>query len=159
MLAAVRAMPRLVGGTLRRAWPADRPAMVAVAVSEIGQGIAAAVGLLAVNAVMHALLGGGAPVDRLYAALPALVTVGVTAVVNAGLACWSTSRAGRLEPLVERLATAEYLAAALAGSAQLELVSGVVQLLPEDAMFDAMLRGWRAQQKLRGLKDETIDPR
>lgn len=48
---------------------------------------------------------------------------------------------------------------ALAGSAQLELVSGVVQLRPEDAMFDAMLRGWRAQQKSRGLKDDTIDPR
>ncbi|MFD8194536.1 ATP-binding cassette domain-containing protein [Streptomyces wuyuanensis] len=114
MLAAVRAMPRLVGGTLRRAWRADRPALVAVAVSEIGQGVAAAVGLLAVNAVMHALLGGGAPVDRLHAALPALVTVGVIGVVNAGLACWSTSRAGRLEPLVERLATTEYLAAAAA---------------------------------------------
>lgn len=28
----------------------------------------------------------------------------------------------------------------LAGSAHLELVSGVVQLRPEDAMFDAMLR-------------------
>lgn len=48
---------------------------------------------------------------------------------------------------------------ALAGSARLELVSGIVQLRPEDAMFDAMLRGWRAQQKSRGLKDETIDPR
>ncbi|WP_308436790.1 hypothetical protein [Streptomyces poonensis] len=48
---------------------------------------------------------------------------------------------------------------ALAGSAQPELVSGMVQLRPEDAMFDAMLRGWRAQQKSRGLKDDTIDPR
>ncbi|MFD9968586.1 ABC transporter ATP-binding protein [Streptomyces sp. NPDC059013] len=114
MLSAVRAMPRLVGGTLRRAWRADRSALVAVAVSEIGQGVAAAVGLLAVNSVMHALLGGGAPVDRLYAALPALGVVGAVGVVNAGLACWSTSRAGRLEPLVERLATTEYLAAAAA---------------------------------------------
>ncbi|MEU3298806.1 ABC transporter ATP-binding protein [Streptomyces sp. NPDC006678] len=114
MLSAVRAMPRLVGGTLRRAWRADRPALVAVAVSEVGQGIAAAVGLLAVNAVMYALLGGGTPVERLHAALPALITAGVVAVVNAGLACWSTSQAGRLEPLVERLATTEYLAAAAA---------------------------------------------
>ncbi|MFD5650576.1 site-specific integrase [Streptomyces sp. NPDC127039] len=48
---------------------------------------------------------------------------------------------------------------ALAGAAHLELVSGVVQLRPEDAMFDAMVRGWRAQQKSRGLKDETIVPR
>jgi len=47
----------------------------------------------------------------------------------------------------------------LAGSARLELVSGVVQLRPEDAMFEAMLRGWRAQQAARGLKDDTIAPR
>ncbi|NEA60816.1 tyrosine-type recombinase/integrase [Streptomyces sp. SID13666] len=48
---------------------------------------------------------------------------------------------------------------ALAGAAHMELVSGVAQLRPEDAMFDAMLRGWRAQQKSRGLRDDTIDPR
>ncbi|MGH3927454.1 MAG: tyrosine-type recombinase/integrase, partial [Pseudonocardiaceae bacterium] len=37
--------------------------------------------------------------------------------------------------------------------------SGVVQLRPEDAMVGAMLRGWRAQQTARGLKDDTIGPR
>jgi site-specific recombinase XerD len=47
----------------------------------------------------------------------------------------------------------------LAGAAHLELVSGVVLLQPEDAMFEAMLRGWRAQQAARGLKDDTIAPR
>ncbi|MDJ0466451.1 ABC transporter ATP-binding protein [Streptomyces sp. H27-C3] len=114
MVSAIRAMPRLVGGTLRRAWGADRSALLAVGISEIGQGIAAAVGLLAVNAVMHALLGGGTPVERLHAALPALIAGAVVAVVNAALAGWSTSRAGRLEPLVERVATTEYLAAATA---------------------------------------------
>ncbi|MER5898062.1 ABC transporter ATP-binding protein [Streptomyces sp. NPDC001876] len=111
LLSAIRAMPRLVAGTLRRAWVADRPALLVVGVSEVGQGIAAAVGLLAVNSVMHALLGGGDPVDRLRAAVPALVVGAVVAVVNAGLAALSTSRAGRLEPLVERIATTEYLAA------------------------------------------------
>jgi hypothetical protein len=40
----------------------------------------------------------------------------------------------------------------LAGAAHLELVSAVVQLRPEDAMFEAMLRGWRAQQTARGLR-------
>ncbi|MEN8652069.1 ABC transporter ATP-binding protein [Streptomyces sp. 21So2-11] len=114
MVSAIRAMPRLVCGTLRRAWDADRSALLAVGISEIGQGIAAAVSLLAVNAVMHALLGGGTPVERLHAALPALIAGAVVAVVNAGLAGWSTSRAGRLEPLVERIATTEYLAASTA---------------------------------------------
>src|SRR6266511_708953 len=41
----------------------------------------------------------------------------------------------------------------------LELVSGVVQLRPEDAMFEAMLRGWRAQQTARGLREDTIGAR
>jgi integrase/recombinase XerC len=47
----------------------------------------------------------------------------------------------------------------LAGAAHLELVSGVVQLRPEDAMVEAMLRGWRAQQTARGLQEETIEAR
>lgn len=44
----------------------------------------------------------------------------------------------------------------LAGAARLELVSGVVQLRPEDAMVEAMLRGFRAQQFARGLREDTI---
>ena len=47
----------------------------------------------------------------------------------------------------------------LAGAAHLELVSGVVHLRPQDAMFEAMLRGWRAQQVARGLQESTIEPR
>lgn len=47
----------------------------------------------------------------------------------------------------------------LAGSAHLELVSGVALLRPEEALFEAMLRGWRAQQKSRGLRDETVEDR
>ena len=44
----------------------------------------------------------------------------------------------------------------LAGAAHLELVSGVTQLRPEDAMFEAMLQGWRAQQTARGLREDTM---
>ena len=47
----------------------------------------------------------------------------------------------------------------LAGSALLELVSGVVSLRPEDAMFEAMLSGWRAQQAARGLREDTVADR
>ena len=47
----------------------------------------------------------------------------------------------------------------LAGSAQLELVSGVAHLRPEDALFDAMLHGFGAQQLARGLRRETIGAR
>ncbi len=47
----------------------------------------------------------------------------------------------------------------LAGSAQLVLVSGVAQLRPEDAMYEGMLRGWRAQQHARGPRSDTIEGR
>jgi integrase/recombinase XerC len=47
----------------------------------------------------------------------------------------------------------------MAGAAHLEMVSGVVALRPEDAMFEAMLRGWQAQQAARGLQEGTIAPR
>jgi hypothetical protein len=48
----------------------------------------------------------------------------------------------------------------LAGAAHLQLVSGVVQLRPEDTMVEAMLAGWRAQQTARGLRDlATMAPR
>ncbi|MEV5898538.1 hypothetical protein [Streptomyces sp. NPDC052127] len=84
-----------------------------MAVSEIGQGIAAAVGLLAINAVMHALLASsGDAAQRLHALLPGLLAAAAIGVVNSALAAWSTSRAGRLEPMVERIATTQYLAAA-----------------------------------------------
>ncbi|MFF0204567.1 ABC transporter ATP-binding protein [Streptomyces sp. NPDC005017] len=113
MTSALRSMPALVGATLRMAWQADRRALLAVGVSEIGQGIAAALGLLAVNAVMHALIAGdGGAVERLHGLLPGLLAAGVIGVVNSVLAAWSTSRAGRLEPKVERTATTQYLAAA-----------------------------------------------
>ncbi|MBW1597216.1 ABC transporter ATP-binding protein [Streptomyces sp. JJ38] len=121
MMSALRSMPALVGTTLRMAWQADRRALLAVAVSEIGQGIAAAIGLLAINAVMHALLAGtGSAAERLHALLPGLLAVAAIGVANSALSAWSTSRAGRLEPKVERIATTQYLAAA--ASVELEAI-------------------------------------
>jgi site-specific recombinase XerD len=35
----------------------------------------------------------------------------------------------------------------------------VAHLRPEDAMFEAMLRGWRAQQVARGLRVDTVEAR
>ncbi|WP_329327710.1 ABC transporter ATP-binding protein [Streptomyces mirabilis] len=121
MTSALRSMPALVGATLHMAWQADRRALLAVAVSEMGQGIAAAIGLLAINAVMHALLAGsGSAPERLHALLPGLLAAAAISVVNSALSAWSTSRAGRLEPKVERIATTQYLAAA--ASVELEAI-------------------------------------
>jgi site-specific recombinase XerD len=44
----------------------------------------------------------------------------------------------------------------LAGSARLVLVQGPSLLHPEWAVFDAMLAGWRAQQRSRLLSDTTV---
>jgi site-specific recombinase XerD len=63
------------------------------------------------------------------------------------------------DPVLKRRRVVGVARGDLAGSAQLELVSGVAQLRPEDTMFDAMLRGWRAQQLARGLREETIEGR
>ncbi|MFG2365827.1 ABC transporter ATP-binding protein [Streptomyces mirabilis] len=121
MTSALRSMPALVGATLRMAWQADRRALLAVVVSEMGQGIAAAIGLLAINVVMHALLAGsGSGAERLHALLPGLLAAAAISVVNSALSAWSTSRAGRLEPKVERIATTQYLAAA--ASVELEAI-------------------------------------
>ncbi|MFJ8027678.1 ABC transporter ATP-binding protein [Streptomyces sp. NPDC096311] len=121
MMSALRSMPALVGAALRMAWSADRRALLAVVVSEIGQGVAAAVSLLAINAVMHALLAGsGDAAQRLHALLPGLLAAAAIGVVNSALSAWSTSRAGRLEPMVERIATTQYLAAA--ASVELEAI-------------------------------------
>ncbi|TXL85588.1 ABC transporter ATP-binding protein [Streptomyces sp. IB2014 016-6] len=113
LLSSVRAMPRMVAGTLRLAWRTDRPALVTVGVAEAGQGLTAALSLLVVNSVLGSLLGGGSAADRVSDALPALVVGAVVAVVGALLASWSTSAAGRLEPKVERAANEEYLRAAV----------------------------------------------
>jgi len=44
----------------------------------------------------------------------------------------------------------------LAGSARLVLVRGAALLHPEQAVFDAMLAGWRAQQRSRLLAELTV---
>src|SRR4051794_35851168 len=48
---------------------------------------------------------------------------------------------------------------AVPGSALLELTAGVAFLRPEDAMVEAMLRGWQAQQLSRGLRQDSIEAR
>lgn len=113
LLSSVRAMPRMVAGTLRLAWRTDRPALVTVGVAEAGQGLTAALSLLVVNSVLGSLLADGSAADRVSDALPALVVGAVVAVVGALLASWSTSAAGRLEPKVERAANEQYLRAAV----------------------------------------------
>ncbi|MCK2144821.1 ABC transporter ATP-binding protein/permease [Streptomyces sp. WAC00276] len=114
LAATLRAFPSMVAGTLRLAARADRRALWTVGAAEVGQGAAAAVGLVLVNQVLGALLGTGEVADRLHGALPALVAGGAVAVVGALLASLSTAATGRLEPKVERTANERYLSAVVA---------------------------------------------
>ncbi|MBT1186598.1 ABC transporter ATP-binding protein [Streptomyces sp. CJ_13] len=113
LLSTLRAMPRMVRGTLRLAWDTDRPALLTVAAAEAGQGVTSAVGLLVLSAVLRTLFGAGSPAERLHEALPALAAGALVAVLGAVLASRSTAAAGRLEPKVERAAQEQYLHAAV----------------------------------------------
>ena len=75
----VRRLPMMLSSAVRLAWQADRQAARIVAAAELGQGIARAVSLVAINHVLTDLLAGGAVTDRLRAALPALIAIAVTA--------------------------------------------------------------------------------
>lgn len=107
--AMARRLPHLIVSTIRLAWRADRRALRTVAVAELGQGLSQAVGLVAINQVLAAVLSAGPVGHRLHAALPALLTIAVTGAVGALAASASTSGTGRLEPKVERVATEMYL--------------------------------------------------
>ncbi|MGC0332691.1 ATP-binding cassette subfamily B protein [Streptomyces sp. SAI-170] len=112
--AMITRLPALLGSSLALAWQADRRAARIVLAAEAGRGLAQAVNLLAVNAVLARLMAGGPIEDRLRGAAPALVTVAAVLLLGALLRAASTYATGRLEPKVERLATERYLERAAA---------------------------------------------
>ncbi|RZU46122.1 hypothetical protein EV284_0790 [Streptomyces sp. BK022] len=104
------ALPHMVGMVLRTGWTADRRALMGVVTAELGQGVTAGWGLVAVNGVLAQLFASGPTVNKLRDALPSLVALAVVAVAGAVLAAWSTAMSGRLEPQVERAVSARYYA-------------------------------------------------
>ncbi|WP_347404555.1 ABC transporter ATP-binding protein [Streptomyces sp. MST-110588] len=110
--AMVARLPHLLALTARLARKADARALRMVVCAEVGRGLAQAVGMVAVNGVLAALLSVGSTTQRLRDAVPALAVVGVAGVVGAVLRAVSVQGTGRLEPAVERVATEIYLEAA-----------------------------------------------
>ncbi|MGJ6964326.1 ABC transporter ATP-binding protein [Streptosporangium sp. G11] len=103
-LTIARRLPALVSQAVRLAWLADpRDTVVAIALSLLS-GAFTAFGLLATTGVLSALFAAGPTPDRVRAALPSLILVGVAAALRtltqAG-AGWAQSR---LEPQVGRIA-------------------------------------------------------
>ncbi|MFF3843810.1 ABC transporter ATP-binding protein [Streptomyces sp. NPDC002328] len=107
-------LPALLAVSLRLARQADPRAAAIVMASEVGRGVAEAVGLLAVNSILGRLVGDGTIEDRLRGAVPALAVMAAVLMVGAVLRAASTYATGRLEPKVERVATELYLERAAA---------------------------------------------
>ncbi|REK85283.1 ABC transporter ATP-binding protein [Streptomyces inhibens] len=110
--AMVVRLPHLLALTARLAHRADARALRMVVGAETGRGVMQAVAMVNINGVLAALLGTGATTERLRSAVPALLTVGLVAIVGTVLKSVSTMGTGRLEPKVERVATELYLEAA-----------------------------------------------
>lgn len=102
-------LPRQVAVAVRLAREADPRAFATVALSEITRGVAQAVSLVAVNALLVELLAPGDITGRLRAALPSLVLVAVLAVIGSACRSASSAATGILEPKAQRVATERYL--------------------------------------------------
>ncbi|MFI0232676.1 ABC transporter ATP-binding protein [Streptomyces sp. NPDC017086] len=105
------ALPRMVGMVLRTGWETDRRALTGVVIAQLGQGVTAGWGLVAVNSVLTELFADGPTADKLRDTLPSLAALAVAAVATAVLSAWSTAMSGRLEPQVERAVSARYYTA------------------------------------------------
>ncbi|MGP3973513.1 ABC transporter ATP-binding protein [Streptomyces sp. 8N114] len=102
------ALPRMVGVVLRAGWAADPRALTGLVTAQIGQGLTAAFGLVAVNGALSKLFADGPASDKLQQSLPALAMLAIVSVGSALLSAWSTAMSGRLEPQVERAVSLRY---------------------------------------------------
>ncbi|MFB9890667.1 ABC transporter ATP-binding protein [Planobispora takensis] len=103
-LTIARRLPALIAQAVRLAWRASpRDTLTTIVLSTLG-GVFTAFGLLATTGVLSALFEAGPTPERVKAALPSLILVGVAAtlrtLVQAG-AGWAQSR---LDPQVGRIA-------------------------------------------------------
>jgi len=106
--AMARELPGMVALVVRAAWAVDRRGLLALLVAEVGQGVAAGLGLLATNRALVALFGDAPTGDRLRDAMPALGFIMCVSAVAALLSALSVAATSRLEPQVERVCTARY---------------------------------------------------
>jgi ABC-type multidrug transport system fused ATPase/permease subunit len=103
--AMARRLPAMVGQALSIAWQASRRDTAAALAFNLTAGVATGLGLLATRGVLQALFTAGPTVDRVRAAVPALVAVAVATAVRSSLTIAAGWAQARLEPQV--LTTAE----------------------------------------------------
>ncbi|MET7331039.1 ABC transporter ATP-binding protein [Nonomuraea sp. NPDC005650] len=99
-----RRLPSLVAAALRMAWQAS-PRDTAVALAgNLVAGVFTVFGLVATSDVLASLLAAGPTLDRVWAALPALLLVAAATGLRGALLAGAGWAQARLKPLVERLA-------------------------------------------------------
>ncbi|WP_424535889.1 ABC transporter ATP-binding protein [Sphaerisporangium viridialbum] len=103
-LTVARRLPALIGHAVRMAWQASpRDTVATISLSVLG-GVFTAFGLLATTGVLQALFSAGPTPDRVKAALPSLLLVGVAATLRTTLEAGAGWAQSRLEPQVGRIA-------------------------------------------------------
>ncbi|MEV7806261.1 ABC transporter ATP-binding protein [Microbispora sp. NPDC088329] len=148
-LTVARRLPRLVRQALGIAWEASpRDTVATVTLSMLG-GVFTAFGLLATTGVLTALFQAGPTPDRVRAALPSLLLVGLAATARTALQAGANWAQSRLEPQVSRI-TEERL---------YTLTSRVELVCFDDPEFhDALQRArMRGMQMAEAVVSTTID--
>ncbi|MGW2014229.1 ATP-binding cassette domain-containing protein [Streptomyces sp. NPDC001927] len=108
-----RRLPALVARSLRMAWTVDRVATAGLLVCQIGTGVLAALGLLAVTGTITALISSGDITDRLREAAPQLAIIAGATGLRALLGTAVVWLTGRLRPVLAREAELTMIEAAL----------------------------------------------
>ncbi|WP_433259059.1 ABC transporter ATP-binding protein [Streptosporangium sp. CA-135522] len=103
-LAIARRLPALVSQAVRLAWLASpRDTATAIILSLLG-GVFTAFGLLATTGVLSALFAAGPTPERVMAALPSLIVVGVAGTLRTLMQAGAGWAQSRLDPQVSRIA-------------------------------------------------------
>jgi len=76
-------LPRLLGQAAAISWRADRARTLVVAGATVAGGVMSTFGLLSTQRLLVQLFGGGPSTERVKAALPALLVLGVAIAVRA----------------------------------------------------------------------------
>ncbi|MFD3943885.1 ATP-binding cassette domain-containing protein [Streptomyces sp. NPDC058579] len=108
-----RRLPALVARSLRMAWTVDRAATAGLLVCQVGTGVLAALGLLAVTGTITALISLGDITDRLREAAPQLAIIAGATGLRALLGTAVVWLTGRLRPVLAREAELTMIEAAL----------------------------------------------
>ncbi|WP_406149524.1 ATP-binding cassette domain-containing protein [Streptomyces anulatus] len=108
-----RRLPVLVLRSVRMAWRVDRRATVGLLVCQVGTGVLAALGLLAVTGTITALISSGVITERLWDAAPQLAVIAAATGLRALLGIVVVWLTGRLRPVLARAAELTMVEAAL----------------------------------------------